>query len=282
MEKYILPSYVISTVSDMVSSYETHASLDSLFMYANAPGDPPEGSKTVKALEWLRRINKDGSVDTLAIVGRIIEKYMEDDIDQDPNLFWHKDSVEEKKAKVARIRDSLERASLSYSLGGVLSKGEGLATKSLSELIKVRSVQAIDFEFDRAIKNIESSPREAVSAACNILESVCKVYIEEHAHLAMPAKQDLQAVWKVVRSDLGLDASILEERDLQEIVTGVIATVHGIGALRTHASAAHGAGKRPYKLKPRHARLAIHAAHTIAAFILETWNERSASSAEGQ
>ncbi|WP_431061192.1 abortive infection family protein [Pseudomonas abietaniphila] len=46
--------------------------------------------------------------------------------------------------------------------------------------------------------------------------------------------------------------------------------------VRTHASSAHGAGKRPYKLKPRHARLAIHAAHTISAFVIETWDEKSA------
>ncbi|WP_371316639.1 abortive infection family protein [Pseudomonas lundensis] len=71
-------------------------------------------------------------------------------------------------------------------------------------------------------------------------------------------------------------ASILEERDLQEIVSVIVATVNGIGASRTHANSAHGAGKRPYKLKPRHARMAIHAAHTIAAFTLETWDEKSA------
>lgn len=276
MDKYVIPAYVIATIADMVSTYETHASLDSLFMYANAPGDPPDGSKPVKALEWLRRINKEGGADTVSIVGRIIEKYMDDDVDSDPNLQWNKAALKEKKLRIARIKDSLERAGLTYTLGGLLSKGEGLATKSLSELIKSRNIQAIDFEFDRAIKNIEASPREAVSAACNILESVFKVYIEEHEHLAMPAKQDLQGVWKIVRADLGLDASILEERDLQEIVTGVVATVNGIGALRTHASSAHGAGKRPYKLKPRHARLAIHAAHTIAAFVLETWDEKSA------
>ncbi|PMX14583.1 abortive infection family protein, partial [Pseudomonas sp. MPBC4-3] len=156
------------------------------------------------------------------------------------------------------------------------SKGEGLATKTLSELIKKKNIQAIDQEFERAIKNVQLSPREAVSAACNILESLFKVYIEEHNHLQMPAKQDLQSVWKVVKTDLGLDASKLEERDLQEIVSGIMATVNGIGALRTHASAAHGAGKKPYKLKPRHAKLAIHAAHTIAAFVLETWNEKKA------
>lgn len=275
MDNFAIPSYLISAIADAISSSETHASLDSLFMYANAPGDPPEGSKAVKALEWLRRINKECGKETLSIVGRIIEKYMEEEIEDIPSLFGGEALIKEKKLKIDRIKQALGRASIVYTNGGILSKGEGLATKTLSELIKSRNIQAIDFEFDRALKNIESSPREAVSAACNILESVFKVYIEEHAHLTMPAKQDLQGVWKVVRGDLGLDASILEERDLQEIVTGVVATVNGIGALRTHASSAHGAGKRPYKLKPRHARLAIHAAHTISAFIIETWDEKT-------
>lgn len=276
MENFAIPSYLISAIADAVSSSETHASLDSLFMYANAPGDPPEGSKAVKALEWLRRINKEGGKETLSIVGRIIEKYMEEEIEDTPSLFGGEAIIKEKKLSIDRIKQALGRASIVYTNGGILSKGEGLATKTLSELIKSRNIQAIDFEFERALKNIESSPREAVSAACNILESVFKVYIEEHAHLIMPAKQDLQGVWKIVRADLGLDASIIEERDLQEIVTGVVATVNGIGALRTHASSAHGAGKRPYKLKPRHARLAIHAAHTISAFVIETWDEKSA------
>lgn len=277
MDNFAIPSYLISAIADAVSSSETHASLDSLFMYANAPGDPPEGSKAVKALEWLRRVNKECGKETLSIVGRIIEKYMEEEIEDTPSLFGGEALIKEKKLKIDKIKQALGRASIVYTNGGILSKGEGLATKTLSELIKSRNIQAIDFEFERALKNIESSPREAVSAACNILESVFKVYIEEHVHLTMPAKQDLQGVWKIVRGDLGLDASILEERDLQEIVTGVVATVNGIGALRTHASSAHGAGKRPYKLKPRHARLAIHAAHTISAFVIETWDEKKRS-----
>lgn len=245
-------------------------------MYAEAPGEPPEGSKAVKALEWLRRINKVSGSETLTIIGRIIEKYMETDVETAPTFWRSEEMIEKEKANIEKIRKALERAGPSYSTGGIISKGEGLATKTLSELIKKKNIQAIDQEFERAIKNVQLSPREAVSAACNILESLFKVYIEEHNHLQMPAKQDLQSVWKVVKTDLGLDASKLEERDLQEIVSGIMATVNGIGALRTHASAAHGAGKKPYKLKPRHAKLAIHAAHTIAAFVLETWNEKKA------
>lgn len=274
MNKLPIPAYVLAAVADVVAEAETHASLDSLFMYAEAPGDPPEGSKPVKALEWLRRINKESGERAFSIIGRIVERYLEA---PEPNAsYWQPEAaVEAHNTRVSKIKEALARAGLAYSSGGILTHGQGIATKSLAELVKARNLDVIDFEFDRALKNVTASPREAVSAACNILETIFKIYIEEHSHLSMPAKQDLQAVWKVVKANLGLDASIVEERDLQEIISGIMATVNGIGALRTHGSSAHGSVKRPYRLKPRHARLAVHAAHTIAAFILETWNERA-------
>jgi hypothetical protein len=84
----------------------------------------------------------------------------------------------------------------------------------------------------------------------------------------------LKAVWGVVRKDLDFDPSVVQDQDLQTILSGLLATVEGIGALRTHASSAHGAGPKIYKLEPRHARLAIHAAHTVTLFALETWQKR--------
>lgn len=66
MQNYSIPQYLMSSIADAVSSLETHASLDSLFLYANAPGDPPEGSKAVKALDWLRRISKECGADAAA------------------------------------------------------------------------------------------------------------------------------------------------------------------------------------------------------------------------
>jgi len=84
----------------------------------------------------------------------------------------------------------------------------------------------------------------------------------------------LKHVWSVVRKHLGFDPSIVEDQDLQQILTGLISITEGIGALRTHASSAHGAGKKIYKLEPRHARLAIHSAHTVVLFVLESWRKK--------
>lgn len=72
----VIPRPVISLLSDKLPDLETHASLDSLFMYADAPGEVPEGSKPVKVQEWLNRTNKI-SEQPLKILGKLLEKYIE-------------------------------------------------------------------------------------------------------------------------------------------------------------------------------------------------------------
>jgi len=78
-----IPSAVIVIVAEEAPNSETHATLDSLYTYAGAPGDPPLGSKPTKALEWLRRTNKDESLDPLKVLGKLIEGYMEVVVDND-------------------------------------------------------------------------------------------------------------------------------------------------------------------------------------------------------
>jgi hypothetical protein len=266
-----IPSPLIGVVAEIVAQRETHASLDSLFMYAGAPGEPPEGSKHLKALEWLRRTNSSDSTNAMHVLGRIIENYMEE-FPPEPS---HLDDFPAAKftPDQERINKILARSDLKYAKGGVITGALAAPTKTLDEFIRDRDMPALEYEFERALSNVEKSPREAVSAASNILESLCKAYIEERG-LEMPSKQDLKPVWTVVRKDLGFDPGQVADLDLQTILSGLLALVDGIGALRTHASSAHGAGKNGYRLEPRHSRLAIHAAHTVALFILESWEKK--------
>lgn len=272
----LIPAPLIAVVSDLVSSAETHASLNSLFMYAEASGEPPEGSKHVKAQEWLRNTNK-AHTDPLVVLGKIICPYMEDTamaIDYAPPQWTTEDEYTLKKREnVRRIETLLAKNGLTYRTGGFVTDGGMAPSKALSDLIKGKDLPAIHREFERAMESVESKPRDAVSAAANILESIFKTYIEDNG-LTMPDKQDLQPVFKVVRADLGLDPGSIEDQDLQRIITGLFSVVDGIGALRTHASSAHSEGRKGYKLEPRHARLAVNAAHTVATFVMETWDKK--------
>lgn len=263
-----IPAAVIAVVAEHVSTEETHASLDSLFMYAGCGGDPPEGSKHVKALAWLRAVNKDKSVEEpLAVLGRLIEGYMdaavpESDYGYEATMGFRK-----------KVTATLATAGLTYRSGGMISSGLGAPTRTLADYIKQRNEKGISQEFDRASQKAESEPREAVSAAANILESLCKHYIEAEG-LTMPTKQTIRELWDVVRKDLGFDPSQVADDDLKTVLVGLIQIVQGLGAFRTHASSAHGEGPKPYRLQPRHSRLAVHAAHTAALFVLESWEHK--------
>lgn len=273
-----IPAPVIAVLSELLAHAETHASLNSLFMYAEASGEPPEGSKHVKAQEWLRETNKHHG-DPLLVLGRVVHGYMEDpEMDPDFKINDWESASEGKKVKRSNVRKLevvLARCGLLYQPGGFIVTGELAPSKKLGALIKGRDMPAIHREFDRAMETVEAKPRDAVSAASNILESIFKIYIEDNG-LAMPDKQDLQPVFKVVRTDLGLDPGSVEDQDLQRIISGMFSVVDGIGALRTHAGSAHSEGRKGYKLEPRHARLAVNAAHTVATFIVETWDKKSA------
>lgn len=263
----LIPAALLSICADIAATRETHASLDNLFTYAGAPGEPPPGSKPAKALAWLRLTNKDPSTEPLTVLGRLIEGYMEESLD--PNNTFHEHKIADRE----RISRALADAELQYVKGGKIVGSLGTPSRTLEQFIREQDIASIEGEFDRALANVDSNPREAVSAASNILESLCKAYIEEQG-LEMPAKQDLQPIWTLVRKDLGFDPSKIEDNDLQKIVSGLISIVDGIGALRTHASSAHGAGTKSYKLEGRHARLAIHASHTVALFVLESWAKK--------
>lgn len=267
MPRRLIPAPVLAVVSDILAGRETHASLDNLFSYAGAPGDPPDGSKSVKTQAWLRLTNKEEACDPLAVLGRLIETYMEEPLD--PANTWDTYKLEARD----RIHKVLAQCQLQYVRGGKVTGALAAPSRTLEEFIRDRDIASVDHEFLRALSNVETNPREAVSAASNILESVCKVYIAEE-HLDTPAKLDLKPVWTVVRKHLGFDPSVVEDQDLQQVLSGIISIVDGIGALRTHASSAHGAGKKSYKLEARHARLAVHSAHTVALFILESWQRK--------
>jgi Abortive infection C-terminus len=266
-----IPSYIIAMLSEACAESESHASLDRLFMYAGAPGDPPLGSRSLKVQDWLRRVNEARDIDPLQVLGRLIEGYMDNELSEDEKR------REQELRRRERIAKQLARASFQYFTGGRIVDGLASPTRSLEALIRGRDLDSLQMEFNRALENVAASPREAVSAACNVLEGTFKIYIEDEK-LESPAKQDLSGLWGVVRKHLGFDPSLVQDDDLRKILSGMIGTVDGIGAFRTHASSAHGAGRKRYKVQPRHARLAVHAAHTITAFVLETWDARKSKS----
>jgi hypothetical protein len=167
-----------------------------------------------------------------------------------------------------RISAALGKEGLSYRRGGYIH-GASLTGPSRS-LAESEGLRAVEIEFDRAYQTVESDPGAAVTAACAILESVCKTYLELGG-LVPPKKQVLGTLWPEVANHLGLSPKEVADDDLKRILQGLYSIGDGIAALRTHEGSAHGqSSAKSYRIEPRHARLAVHAAHTMAMFVLET------------
>ena len=168
------------------------------------------------------------------------------------------------------IREVLARYGLSYDRRGlILNTAAANSTKTLLDHLHEKQLDSVQEEFERSLQHAVADPAAAVTAASSTIESMCKVYLEDR-HIPLPAKQDISHLWRAVSNHVGFDPGSKEDNDVKKVLSGLVSVVTGIGALRTHAGSAHGRGRKRYKLQPSHARLAIHASHTIIAFLLET------------
>jgi hypothetical protein len=118
-----IPQAVIAVVADHVASVETHASLDRLFKYVGCPGDPPEGSKHVKVLAWLRATNAAAQVNPTEVVAKIVEAYMEKPLDTG---WGHEATVEFRR----KLTATLSAAGLQYRPGGTITGSLAAPTRT--------------------------------------------------------------------------------------------------------------------------------------------------------
>lgn len=256
-----IPNPLIAEVATAFASHlGSHSKIDALFIRCRAPGVPPTGNMITKMSEWLRAANEDPTLDSFAVLGCVLEEFMER-----PTLDSNWLSQRE------RVKRSLASYGLSYEQGGRIVGGTiGAPSRSVEAMIRARDFPALEVEFDRALRSVETDPPAAITAACSILESLCRIYIESYG-LQLPNDRSLGPLWNTVRQHLGLGPVGVVADDLRKILGGLSAVTDGIGALRTHAGSAHGHGNQSVAIESRHARLAVHAAHTVVTFVLETW-----------
>ncbi|KIC86449.1 hypothetical protein [Pantoea agglomerans] len=66
-----------SVVGEIISTTGSHPALELLFYSAGAPGDAPQGSHSIKWKTWLYNAGQDPETDSLAVLGGVIEEFMD-------------------------------------------------------------------------------------------------------------------------------------------------------------------------------------------------------------
>lgn len=121
----------------------SHPTLDALFKSSGAPGDPPALAHHSKWKEWLFQAGQDESVDSLKVLGNILEEFMDvPPMDPDLRADW-----EQRRQLVI---DTLEADGLAYFRGGqVLPSGRppenvrAQSTATEKEKLKPSSIEEL-------------------------------------------------------------------------------------------------------------------------------------------
>jgi hypothetical protein len=108
-----------AVVGAVLAGTGSHATLDALFQSAGAPGDPPTTSHASKWKEWLFRTGLDPNADSLAVLGNVLEEFMDlaPPVDSPEYESW--------REQRARVEEALEQNGLRYfRFGRVLPQGQ--------------------------------------------------------------------------------------------------------------------------------------------------------------
>lgn len=128
---------------------------------------------------------------------------------------------------------------------------------------------------------IAGDPAAAIGSAKELVESVCKVILDDY-HMAYSRKDELLDLYKAVATTLNLNAQSVPEstkgsQAAQGALRALVTTVQRLAELRNELGLGHGRNRSSQALT-RHARLAFNAAAAVSEFLLDTWHERSARS----
>ena len=141
----------------------------------------------------------------------------------------------------------------------------------------------------RQITRMESAvnhdPDLAIGTAKELVESCCKTILRER-NVQHEASWDLAQLVKRTSKELALTpADIPEEAraadTIKRLLSNLATITQGIAELRNQYGTGHGRDGKARGLLPRHAKLAVGAASTLAVFLLETHQERPRASEPG-
>ena len=122
--------------------------------------------------------------------------------------------------------------------------------------------------------SIETSPHIAIGISKELIETCCKTIFEERNEV-YEKNWDLPKLMKETTKLLKLTPNDIPNEvkaasSIKQILGSLSSVVQGIGEIRNEYGSGHGKDGNFVGLQPRHAKLAVGAASTLAIYLLET------------
>lgn len=157
-----------------------------------------------------------------------------------------------------------------------LERGAALADTVISDTIISFDAEGITAAWNKALARRGTDPEGAITAARTLLEGVCKHLLEDdQGNPVYGQNDDLPKLYRQVSESLNIAPSQHSEDAFKRILGSAASIVEGLGTLRNKVGDAHASGgRKPVKVAPRHAALAVNLAGSMALFLIDTANAR--------
>jgi hypothetical protein len=181
--------------------------------------------------------------------------------------------------ELASLRKWVERDGFRYNDGRIVPLGRNAALEDVTDTVSAFDMPELHRQVDRMQSAVDDDPGLAIGTAKELLETTCKTILDERG-VDFSASDDLPKLVKETRKALDLVPDNIPDAAkgadvIRRLLSNLGAVAQGLGELRNLYGTGHGKSGRSRGLGPRHARLAVGAASTLATFLLETHQERS-------
>lgn len=176
------------------------------------------------------------------------------------------------------LKKWIERDGFGYDNGKLIPRGKHHGLGPMAEAVDGLDLPELHRQIGRMQSAIEDDPALAIGTAKELVESVCKTILQQR-NIDFQEDADIGHLMKSVRNALGLvPEAIPNAAKGSEVIRRLLSNMgnitQGLAELRNLYGTGHGRGGAAKGMAPRHARLAVGAAATLATFLFETHNER--------
>ena len=151
----------------------------------------------------------------------------------------------------------------------------------VKEIAKGLNANYITQQITRMQTSINTDPELALGTAKELVETCCKTILTESG-ITYGKSVDLPKLMKLTLKELSLLPDNISEKTkgvdaIKRVLQSFSNVTQGLAELRSLYGTGHGKHGKSQAIEPRHAKLAVGAASTLAVFLFETYVKRSSS-----
>ncbi|MGF9697835.1 abortive infection family protein [Paenibacillus sp. MABNR03] len=265
MGDFIISSRTIDVFFNILSSKSTVNEISELFESEGIYEKPNfsskhSGARKSTADAYVSNLDLGNKTDVQKLI-RVIETYL---IKNDNEYFNISEDI-----RFTQLIRLLNNDGFDYSNGKILPVN-GVFVSQPESMFDTYSLEHVKKDWDRAIKESNTDPEDAITAARSMLESTCK-WLMNRMEISYTERDDLPQLYKKVADKLEYFPDIDGERIVKQFTGSMSGIVSAVAEFRNKYGDSHGKNEHYIPPTSSHSVLTVNLSGALCTFLFETY-----------